>query len=216
MRKNFDLIIFDLDGTLIDTMGSFADIAGELIEKHCGWNFEIGRKRYLETSGIPFFQQMEILFPGGDNNEVIVQRFEKLKIAAFVHEKVSEKTLETLHELKECGFRTVISSNNFHDLVREFVHRENVPVDLALGFRPHFSKGCPHFDYIAEYFKVPRNKMLFVGDSLRDAEIAHKNAIQFIAKVGTFNPEDFKLECNSEYLPVIYEIYEILEILEDL
>jgi phosphoglycolate phosphatase-like HAD superfamily hydrolase len=215
MTSKIRLIIFDLDGTLIDTMGSFADIAGELLAKFYDLSFEEGRKRYLETSGIPFFQQMEILFPQNQKNKTTVELFERMKVSSFMNESISEKTLEILHALRDREIRTAISSNNFHSLVREFVHRENVPVDLALGYKPNFSKGRPHFEYIREYFGIPFENVLFVGDSLSDAQRASENRIQFIAKIGTFGECDFKkLENDTQYMASIYEIYEILDILE--
>ncbi|NIR51346.1 HAD family hydrolase [candidate division KSB1 bacterium] len=209
-------MIFDLDGTLIDTMGSFADLAGELIRTHYGWSFEIGRKRYLETSGIPFFQQLAVLFPENERNPVVAEHFETRKIRAFMNETVSEKTRETLKTLRDLEIRTAISSNNFHTLVREFIRRENIPVDLALGFKPEFCKGRPHFDYIRKYFAIPFSKMLFVGDSLRDAILAKEANIRFAAKLGTFSDMEFKEIWDSRSLPTIYEIYEILDILEEL
>lgn len=215
MLKNIRLLIFDLDGTLIDTMGGFADIAGDLLREYCGWTFEEGRKRYLETSGIPFFQQMEILRPQNENNKLVVEHFEKLKIPSFLKESVSEKTLETLFKLKDREILTAVSSNNFHALVEEFIHRENVPVDLALGFKPNFSKGEPHFNYLSNYFGIPFSNMIFIGDSLSDAQKAKDKGIQFIAKIGTFSESDFKLEYDSMNFPTIYEIYEILDILEN-
>jgi len=214
MHKKAKLIIFDLDGTLIDTMGGFADLAGELMKVHYGWSFEEGRKRYLETSGIPFFQQLEALCPNDEKNPVVVESFEKKKIGVFMKEPVSEKTVETLLTLRDLEIRTAISSNNFHDLVKEFVHRENVPIDLVLGFKPGFSKGSAHFNYLKDYFGTRFGEMLFVGDSLTDARTAKENKIQFAAKIGTFSERDFRSEMNSTYVPMIFEIHEILDILE--
>ena len=45
------LIVFDFDGTLVDTMEAYAEKASELIEKFYGVPREKARKMYLETSG---------------------------------------------------------------------------------------------------------------------------------------------------------------------
>ncbi|RMF62325.1 MAG: HAD family hydrolase [Calditrichaeota bacterium] len=216
MNQKPRLIVFDLDGTLIDTMGSFADTAGQLIREHYGWTFEAGRKGYLETSGIPFFQQLEVLFPRDERNGRVAELFEKMKIENFLAERVSTKTLETLHALRDLEIRTAISSNNFHDLVKEFVHRENVPVDLALGFKPDFAKGIQHFDHLRRYFNIPFKEMVFVGDSLSDARKAKQVGIRFVAKLGTFTEADFRQNVNTVFFPVIWEIYELLDLLEEL
>lgn len=215
MFSHIRLIVFDLDGTLIDTMGAFADIAGELISEHYGWSFEQGRRRYLETSGVPFFQQLGILFLNDHRNMTVAEVFEKRKIASFMSEAISKKTLEILHTLKDREIFTAISSNNFDPLVKEFVHRENVPVDLALGYKPGFSKGRDHFDYLSRHFRIPFSRMLFVGDSLKDAKCALDCGVKFVAKLGTFTEPDFRIAFDSPHFPAIYEIHEMLEILEN-
>jgi phosphoglycolate phosphatase-like HAD superfamily hydrolase len=214
MQRRPNLVIFDLDGTLIDTMGSFADLAGALIKEHYGWSFEKGRKRYLETSGIPFFQQMEILFPSDKRNENVVDLFEKRKISVFVKESISEKTRETLLALRDKEVRTAISSNNFHDLVRDFVLRNQIPVDLALGFKENFAKGPEHFDHINKYFSISFESMVFVGDSLNDAKRSRERNIPFVAKVGTFSRADFERVTDPRPIMTIFEIHELMSIVE--
>lgn len=211
---NYKLIIFDLDGTLIDTMGAFADIAGELISEHYGLTFEQGRKRYLETSGIPFFKQLDILFPGNSKNKRLADTFETRKIASFSKEHISENVIETLENLKKRGYYLAISSNNLHALVRDFVDRERVPVDVRLGYKPNFSKGLPHFTFLQNYFRVHFSDMLFVGDSLKDAQISQNCGVAFIGKLGTFTATDFKETMNSHFSPVINGIHELIHLLE--
>lgn len=215
MNPDYRLIIFDLDGTLVDTMGGFADIAGDIVARTYRLPFEEARKKYLETSGVPFFQQLRILFPADPRNAEAARIFEAEKVAVFTRATISESTLETIHRLKDSGYRTAISSNNFHPLVREFVHRENVPVDVALGFRPGFSKGAPHFDYLADYFRLEKSEMLFVGDSLQDARIAQQNDISFVGKLGTFGERDFTAVANPHPIPTISEIHELISLLEE-
>lgn len=211
----FELIIFDLDGTLIDTMGGFADLAGELIAKNYGWSFERGRKRYLETSGVPFFQQLEILFPANSKNPDVSVAFETRKINLFRKETLSDRTVETLRWLSGHGYRTAISSNNSHTLVREFVQSIALPVDVSLGFKPNFAKGQAHFNYLRDHFGVPFSAMLFIGDSLADAKIAKGCGVDFVAKTGTFCETDFKTVENSHVIPIINEIHELLTLLEE-
>ena len=48
----YDVVMFDLDGTLIDTMGDFADIAADEMARAHGYDFAHARRRYLETSDL--------------------------------------------------------------------------------------------------------------------------------------------------------------------
>ena len=71
------LVIFDLDGTLIESMEEYAELAADLIRQHYGWPAEKAKKEYLRTSGLPFRDQLEILFPGSPLNPKIAEKFEK-------------------------------------------------------------------------------------------------------------------------------------------
>ena len=60
MRK---VIAFDFDGTLIDTMSSLADIAAAVINEYHGLAVEMARELFLRTSGRPFAEQIQRIFP---------------------------------------------------------------------------------------------------------------------------------------------------------
>ena len=195
-------------------MGSFADIAGDLIRIYYHLTFENGRQQYLQTSGIPFFQQLEVLFPNHHDNKRVAELFESRKLSAFLSEELPEKTHETLGWLRRKGIKTAISSNNFEHLVSEFCRRENISVDAALGFRPGFAKGTPHFSFLKDQFGIGFQQMMFVGDSLKDADLAKENGIRFVARLGTFSKEDFVSHNAGQPIESVHEIYEIVELLE--
>ncbi|MBN2493056.1 MAG: HAD family hydrolase [Deltaproteobacteria bacterium] len=185
---------FDFDGTLVDTMGGFALIAAEVLESHYGISLERGRQLYLETSGIPFFQQLEIIRPGGEHNAACAELFEARKLDGFFDAAPSDETREGLAMLRQAGIRVVISSNNFQHLVDAFLDRHALPVDLALGFvHGELEKGGPHFEKIREVFGVESAEILFCGDSLKDAERAIEAGTRFAGITGTFEHAQFEV-----------------------
>ena len=128
-----DAVVFDLDGTLIDTMHAFADLAGVLIARNYGWDRIYAREQYLRTSGVPFFQQLETLFPGDRRNRLVQEEFEREKQAAFFAAEPPQDTLATLSGLRGNGVKVVVSSNNYERFVREyFQKRPHIPADLVL------------------------------------------------------------------------------------
>ncbi|MDH4129207.1 MAG: HAD-IA family hydrolase [Spirochaetota bacterium] len=191
MYKDIKICLFDFDGTLVDTMGSFANLAASIIEREYNIPFNKARKMYLDTSGIPFFQQLEVLFPSQPKNPYLASEFESKKQESFFSESFSDETIYALKALKDIGIQIAISSNNFQELIEQFVKRENVQFNYVLGFRENFSKGKDHFYYIKNKLNCKSNELLFVGDSLKDAEKAFECGIHFIAKLGTFSKEDF-------------------------
>lgn len=213
--KGIKAIMFDFDGTLIDTMKGFANIAASVMEKNYGVPLNYGKRLYIETSGIPFFEQLEILFPNDKRNSTSAKEFERKKIEGFFKEKIPEETKETIRYLKKTGKYVAVSSNNFQNLVKNFIFRENgngVKFDFILGFRKNFFKGKPHFDYVLKKTNLKNFEILFVGDSFKDAEKAFDNEINFIGKIGTFKREEF--ENNFPSILLIENIEELKEIVE--
>lgn len=190
--KSIKVCLFDFDGTLIDTMESYAYLAGSLIEEHYQIPYSDARQLYIKTSGIPFFQQLEILFPDGSENETISNDFEEKKQKLFLSDTFQKETLTTLSSLKNDGYLIGISSSNFHELVNQFLEKEEFQFDIVLGFKENFNKGRDHFNYVMEKTKCELDEILFIGDSLLDGEKAMDCKVKFIGKVGTFTKEDFK------------------------
>jgi phosphoglycolate phosphatase len=184
--------LFDFDGTLVDTMDGFADIAGRVIhEFHPEMSFEEARANYMKTSGAPFFQQCEILFPGDKTNLEKVRIFEEEKQEGFFSQSFSDDVRFTINALRERGDIAGISSNNFQELLDKFVEREGLVFDVVLGFNEGFQKGKDHFEYVMKRFTLTNKELIFVGDSLKDAEKAFENKLNFVGKCGTFKKEDF-------------------------
>jgi phosphoglycolate phosphatase len=183
--------IFDFDGTIVDSMEEFADIASRVMPKYFPIAAEDARRAYLETSGIPFFQQLEQLFPGNDANARAADEFERTKLETYLEKKPFEDAGKTIQELRSKGAKAVVSSNNFQNLVDELTEKLGIEFDMVLGFKPGFAKGKDHFAHIERLLGAKRADMTFVGDSLRDGERAADYGIRFVAKEGIFPSEDF-------------------------
>lgn len=189
------LLVFDLDGTLIDTMGDYADKAAALICDHYGTPTDEARRRYFETSGLPFEQQLEQMFPKEPCNTEVAQMFESWKDGYLTNVTLSSETEQLLRGWRNAGFRVAISSNNLEPYVRRLARCW--PVDAALGYRAQdgFGKGEPHFQKLEEHFGFSRQQMLFIGDSPNDARIAAQSKVRFLALLtGEFAVADF-IQC---------------------
>jgi phosphoglycolate phosphatase-like HAD superfamily hydrolase len=203
-------VLFDLDGTLVDTMQTFADVAADVIAKHHGLDRGAARAAYLQTSGIPFFQQLELIAPAHRRNPKAVADFERKKLEATRDVGASDDTVVALRELRARGIRIGVCSNNFQEQVDQFVERCPVTIDVALGFGDGLCKGRPHFERACEQLSCTFDDLVFVGDSLADAEIALDTDIRFVGRLGTFGEADFRR--THPAAPVIGEIDELLNL----
>jgi phosphoglycolate phosphatase-like HAD superfamily hydrolase len=79
-------------------------------------------------------------------------------------------------------------------VVDEFTARERFRFDLALGFDPGrgLAKGLPHIERTLARLGIARESLLFVGDSLRDGDLAEHGGVPFVGRLGTFTADDFR------------------------
>ena len=192
MSKNLEnlAVVFDCDGTLVDSMGRFADIASDVIARHFGRDREWGRARYRETSGLPFSYQLEEIFPGSAKIPTAVNEYDKKKWESYAKAPFFPDVFPALEWLVSKGAKIAVSSNNDASLLREKMEPIARWLGCVAGFKPGFLKGRAHFKWIQK--SLGRTKMIFVGDSLHDAVMAQESHLPFYARVGTFTEDDFR------------------------
>ena len=187
------VLLCDLDGTLIDSMPTLADLATEVIEARYGTPRVLARELYLATCGLPFVAQLEEMFPGDPRNGAASGAFESAKPARCDGIRMPPETRRALDRMRALGVRVAVSSNNGVDNVETFARAAGFDFDLVLGFGAGLAKGKPHLDATSRAFGVGRQEMLFVGDSLHDGEIAEREGVPFVGLATTFSSERFTL-----------------------
>lgn len=202
------VIVLDFDGTVADTMPKLEEIAVKLMTREYGLTEKEARTKYVYTTGLPFIQQIDTLFPGNPKNKHVVEQFEKEKLEKIFDQPLFPDAKETIRKLKEAGYIVCISSSTFQPIIERYFKLKKVEADLILGYRKGFEKGRDHFEYIKQKFGVNSDNLIFVGDSLKDAQRAVQNNVKFVAKLGLFKTEEFK-EIAPE-CPVINNLSEVI------
>jgi len=187
------VLLCDLDGTLIDSMPTLADLATDVIEERYGTPRVLARELYLATCGLPFVKQLEEIFPDDPRNADASAEFEGRKPARCNAIRMTAETRRALERMREMGVRIAVSSNNGIENVAAFARGADFKFDLVLGYGDGLAKGRTHLDAISREFGVSRQEMLFVGDSLHDGEIAEREGIPFVGVATTFSPDRFSL-----------------------
>ncbi|MFX0172433.1 MAG: HAD family hydrolase [Candidatus Hodarchaeota archaeon] len=194
-KKNIRYILFDFDGTIVDSMPFLENNAVLLLTKFYDFSTKEAQQKYRETTGLPFVQQIEIISPNNARlNSKIVHKFEKMKIEKIYEQKPFSESHEVLQELKNRKYWLGISSGTIEEIITEYIRKENISelVDDIMGWRPGFEKGKDHFDFISSKYNLKSSEIVFIGDSLNDARRANSNGIFFIAKLGMFHQNDFE------------------------
>ncbi len=211
--KNSKVILFDFDGTLVDTMGAFADVAGRLMASYFGGTIEEGRQAYLATSGIPFFQQLAVLHPASPLNERVSEEFERDKLHAYESKGLFPDVGPAVEQFRKLGVKTVVSSNNFTPIVEKFLETQSVRFDLVLGYGKGMCKGESHFAFVEKELGVSRQQMCFVGDSVRDGELALAGGLMFMARTGTVDPQRFIQLFGKDAFPLVDTLADVVALL---
>jgi len=208
------LVTLDFDGTTADTMPTLEEIAVKLMTKYYELETEDARKKYQITTGLPFEQQMEIVFPNNPNNKLVISQFEKEKIESIFDLPLFKDAKSTIALLREKGYFVAISSSTTQPIIEKYCKDKELIVDQIVGYRMGFEKGKDHFDFLKEEFNLSAEELVYVGDSLKDCERAQNNDIVFIGKTGMFSREDFNKISKSKI--VISDLEELIKIIPDL
>jgi phosphoglycolate phosphatase-like HAD superfamily hydrolase len=186
------MIVCDLDGTLVDSMGCFAGIAEDTMHRHFALNRKEALRLYRETSGLPFEFQLKKIFGDFDVRiAAAVDDYESTKKGVYDDKDFFDDVVSVLPSLVQKGYRFCVSSNNHVDNVRGKVKPMAKHFAAILGYQDGFFKGRDHFEWLEKKLQIKRENMVFVGDSLHDANMAWENGISFVARLGTFASKDF-------------------------
>lgn len=203
-----EVAIFDFDGTIVDSMSFLTEQAAELLVERYGMDLGKARRAYIDTTGLPFVKQMELIFPGDARNESTVSTYEERKRESLFDFDLFPDAPVALERIRRQGIKVCVSSGNYEDVIAEIVRFKGLQFDLVMGFRPGFQKGLDHFRFAMETFGTAPEQVVFVGDSRKDGMAAQAAGIRFIARTGLLTAEEF-----SEVLPGVPVIDSLDEML---
>ena len=191
----------------------------QLISEHYDKTESETRLEYRMTSGLPFVQQMNLMYPEGSKNDTIVEMFEQQKILKIFEQDLFPETVKVFQQLLNLNHRIAISSSTTVETVLEYVKRKKISsyVSDLLGYRPGFEKGKGHFDFIKEKYSLEAHNLIYIGDSLKDMERAYTSNVHFIGRIGQmFTSNDFKLKVSEDnwlQFPTVSSLEEIFELI---
>lgn len=198
MNKKIKAIVFDLDGTLLNT----------LPDLHNSVNYA------LDKFGLPLRSESEVRSYLGnglkalaeralpeDKKELLEEFFPVLKAYYDEHKNDEtapyDKVKEMLSAVKEQGYKTAIVSNKYDEAVQELKEQTFTgTIDFALGEKSGIpAKPAPDgVWYAIERLKVERDECVYVGDSEVDLLTAKNAGLRCVAVSWGFRDKDFLIE----------------------
>lgn len=167
--------IFDLDGTLADTLESMAYVANEIMQKYGLKTLPTDNFRYYSGEGADMLMQ-RALKDAGDKELIYYEEGRRLYREMFAADPMYkvvpyEGMPETLKELKKRGIRLAVCSNKPHPAaVKVIAQLYGDDFDMVLGQSDAIRrKPAPDGPLmIAGKFGVRPEECMYVGDTSTD------------------------------------------------
>ncbi|MGN1114688.1 MAG: HAD family hydrolase [Oscillospiraceae bacterium] len=214
----YKLIIFDLDGTLINSIYDLADAINTSLEELKYPTHPLEKFYYFVGNGA--LKLCERALPADHRTDEEIKRLSEMFNQRY-HKNCVSKTkpyegiCELLNKLKEKGVKLAVASNKpdqFSKYIVESIFGTQV-FDCVIGKRD----GCPTkpdpriVNDILEQMNIDRQQAIFAGDSDVDVMTAHNAELKCIGCVWGFRGEDELKKAGADFLA--YKPSDFLEII---
>jgi phosphoglycolate phosphatase len=171
----FKAVIFDLDGTLLNSLEDISISANNILERHGFPSHTLDRYRYFVGDGIPVLIK-RILPEGNFSDEELNQYVDEFRREYALNWNVLSRPYpgipEMLNELRKRDLKLAVFSNKPHDFTRMCVAEllGDWSFDMVQGLdRDIPPKPDPAGAFrIAESISVPPEQIVFLGDTAVD------------------------------------------------
>ena len=203
----YKTVLFDLDGTLLNTIDDLADSANRVCAAH-GWpQYETAQYRYFVGNGIPKLVERFSPENARTPEQLAATRAEFDKVyGAHMHDKTAPYPgmPALLARLKAAGVRMAVFSNKADEFARAVVARyfDADLFEVVRGALPDVpTKPAPGAAHeLIRRAGVQPSEALYVGDSNVDVETAHNAGLPCCGVLWGFRTREELTEAGAEYL----------------
>ena len=199
-KETLQAFIFDLDGTLLDTLGDLAASVNYALKACDMPQHSIDDVRRFVGNGVRLL--MERAVPDGAANPQFEEAFTTFRQHYMQHSlhttRPYDGVMEMLQALRSRGFRTALVSNKIYEATQEpCQHFFADSIEVAIG--EHEAEGIrkkPAPDTVNEALRqlgVSREHAVYVGDSDVDVATAAASGMPCISVLWGFRDREFLL-----------------------
>ncbi|MBO4282584.1 MAG: HAD family hydrolase [Bacteroidales bacterium] len=201
------LFVFDLDGTLLDSIDDVADSMNHVLRQH---GFPVHpREAYFYFVGNGARLLTERALPETARTEETVRAMQSDFMAYYaVHKADRTRPFEgltpTLETLQSRGVRLAVASNKPHEVMDDLMRHyfPTIRFSVVFGHRPgHPIKPDPEIvrDILA-LCPVPKEDVRYVGDTAVDMETARRAGVRSVGVLWGFRPKAELVEAGADLL----------------
>ncbi|HEY3783282.1 MAG TPA: HAD family hydrolase [Fimbriimonadaceae bacterium] len=183
---NFKAVLFDVDGTLVDTMPALVRGLGDAFEHFNGQRPSNGE--LLSIIGLPLRKQMHMFTDVPVSEAGLEERIEFAvdSFQRYVHlEQEFEAAIETLDLIRSNGYKTALVTSKSAIEISQLAQRvewvRNVDTTVCASDVTH-PKPDPESAFLAcERLQVSPSDAVFIGDSVFDMRCAEQAGMKRVA-----------------------------------
>jgi phosphoglycolate phosphatase len=213
------LIIFDLDGTLLDTIEDLANSVNYALEQHKFPTHPVDAYRFMVGNGVN--KLIERALPETQRNADMVSML-KVDFIRFYFSHVDEFTKpyngisELIKKLYDEGFKIAVASNKVHNATVELIERffPDIEFTAIFGQREGYPVK-PNPGILEEIIEIAGNEkseVLYVGDSGVDVATAYNAKVPFAGVLWGFRPRKELEEVGAKvFVGDTEELYKLIK-----
>jgi phosphoglycolate phosphatase len=201
---NYDLIVFDLDGTLVDSIPDIADIYNSILRQEGFPEYPVDD--YRDFVGWGLKKALAFVLPGNVPEETIQKMMDGIideyrdrpAKLSYVYPGISQ----LLGYLRDSSVPMIVYTNKPEELARSVVESlfPRSIFEEVLGYTERFPHK-PDPSALKEYIQsrsTPLSSILMVGDTPVDLETARNAAVSFAGASWGFRSESVLREAGSD------------------
>lgn len=203
-------IIFDFDGTLVDSENIVIDVCNTLADKH---KFKKIIKEDIDyLKGLSVIEKCKFL-----NVPVYKLPFWAVDFYSLFKSAIDKLNLfdgmqEVLEELNNRGYKLAIISSNSEQIIREFLERNNINYFNKIYCSNNLFGKDKIIKSFLDKYNIKKSSAVYVGDEHRDIIACKKNNLRVIWVQWGFDKYEIIKPENPDYIAKTPE--DILDIMD--
>ena len=189
-------VLFDLDGTLMNTLEDLTDSTNYILEKHNFPKRTIKEIRSFVGNGIK--KLIERAVPQNTDEKIINECYEEMltyyKENSLIKTAPYVGTKEIVEKLHQEGFKIAIITNkaqNSADIIAEKFFGKSVDLVIGDDKKMPLKPNPAGIEKALEYFKISKDEAVYVGDSEVDLQTGNNGNLKTILVLWGFRDRDF-------------------------
>lgn len=201
------LIVFDLDGTLLNSLEDLADSANWVLEQHGFPTHPVDAYRYFVGDGVR--KLIERILPETERSTDCIEQCRQEFVAYYDIHKEDKTTAypgiaELLKSLKYKGLKIAVATNKVHLAVEPLMRKyfPEIHFDAVFGQREGIPvKPAPQIMYdILKATGCEPSETLHVGDTATDMQLAHNAGVTPVGVLWGYRPLEELQEAGAKFI----------------